>query len=71
MRHDSWLCPPHCYEGCECEDTEDSWCNPYWVSGYCPTDGEGDECKANPESLIREPVANAKGQVIGFTYAVS
>jgi len=43
MKHDSYICPPHC-EDCECEDPEDEACNPYWIPGFCPTDGEGPLC---------------------------
>lgn len=46
MKHDSYVCPPHCYEGCDCDDPENSACNPYWLPGFCPTDGEGTECLA-------------------------
>jgi len=45
MKHDSYVCPPHC-EGCECEDPDSEACNPYWLPGFCPTDGEGTECLA-------------------------
>ena len=70
MKHDPWLCPPHCYEGCECEDRENMVCNPYWVDGYCPTNGEGEECGADPGSLVRIPVENTEGRTVGFSYAV-
>jgi hypothetical protein len=45
MKHDSYTCPPHC-GGCECEDPDSEACNPYWLPGFCPTDGEGTECLA-------------------------
>ena len=62
-KHNTFLCNPHIDE-CECpeEDKDQMWCNPYSVVDYCPTEGEGDECKADPSSLVRVPVAG------GFTY---
>ncbi|KKN16455.1 hypothetical protein LCGC14_0975640 [marine sediment metagenome] len=62
------LCSPH-VDGCECgpdQETRDQmWCNPYSVVGYCPTEGEGDECTADRSRLIR--VLTGGG---GFTHAL-
>jgi len=46
QKHNSYVCPPH-VEGCDCKDKDNSWCNPYWVKGFCPTDGEGENCTAD------------------------
>lgn len=57
--HNSYLCGPHGEpNGCEilpdaCEDKENTACNPYWLPGYCPTEGEGDVCGAEPDTPVR------------------
>lgn len=63
-RHSTFICSPH-VEGCSCHPRSKMVCNPYCVLGYCPTDGEGDECKADPSRLVRIPV---KG---GFTLGLN
>ena len=64
MRHNSFICDPH-VRGCECEPRDEFVCNPYCVLDYCPTDGEGEECEADPNRLIRVPVGDAS-----FTYGL-
>lgn len=66
-KHNSFTCSPHCGEHCKCEDPENMACNPYWVAGYCPTDGEGDDCQANLVNLRRMPVLDADGTIVEFT----
>ena len=56
--HNSFTCSPHYDEDCGCEDRENEFCNPYWLPGYCPTDGAGDECfapKSQEEYLAEGP----------------
>jgi len=62
VKHDSFLCPPH-VDDCDCDDKVNTVCNPYCVLGYCPTDGAGDECQADPSQLEKVPSG------IGFTWA--
>ncbi len=50
MQHNLFICNPH-VDDCECPDEPGLWCNPYSVEGYCPTEGEGDECEADPNIL--------------------
>lgn len=63
MTHDTFLCPPH-VQGCGCDPRNECVCNPYCVLDYCPTDGEGDACTADPDSLVRVQVGG------GFTLAL-
>lgn len=60
--HNSFVCDPH-VDDCACYPRDEMACNPYWVSGYCPTEGKG-ECEADPDRLIRVPVAG------GFTHGL-
>ena len=54
MKHNSYVCSPH-VDGCDCPDKEHWVCNPYWLAGFCPTDGEGKECSPNKDVLVRVP----------------
>lgn len=62
--------------GCRCEPKifpagadaiveEGLWCNPYSVEGFCPTNGRGDECLAEPDRWGKIPVAGG-----GFTFGL-
>jgi hypothetical protein len=61
--HSSFICFPH-VDDCDCQPKDEMLCNPYYVSGYCPTEGEGDACEADPSRLVRVPVAG------GFTHGI-
>lgn len=63
IRHNSFICNPH-LDGCECPDREHTWCNPYSLEGYCPTRGQGEDCRADATRLVIEAVPG------GFTYGL-
>ncbi len=62
-KHNIFLCSPH-VDGCACTTREEFVCNPYCVLNYCPSDGEGEDCLANPVRLVRVKAG------AGFTLAV-
>ncbi|KKL97647.1 hypothetical protein LCGC14_1832350 [marine sediment metagenome] len=63
QQHSTFICDPH-VRGCEC-GPDQLWCNPYSVEGYCPTEGAGDECEADPSKLIVLTLTDG-----GFTHVV-
>lgn len=62
-KHDTFLCSPH-VEGCDCPSIEDWLCNPYFVAGYCPTEGAGETCAADSSKLKIRQIGD------GFTWAM-
>ncbi len=64
VEHNTFICDPH-VRGCECHNEAGPWCNPYSVEGYCPTEGKGDECAADPSKLIVLTLTDGS-----FTYAL-